>query len=587
MHMKKLVLLFMSVLLLGLAITSCQKEEKELIDETNNETITANSQLTLLMLRTSENFGLIDDLIDGNSCATIVYPVTVIANGQQVVLESEADLQIVQAIFDQFPNDIDTLEIIFPITLILNDFTQVVVNSQEALEALIASCENSGGNDAIGCLDFEYPITFFVYDSNQQQTGTVTVNNDVELFIFLQSLDGDDFISLQYPINVILEDGTVVAVNSNAELQQLIIDCLNNSTTDPIDPVEFEQQLTSDVWFIAYFFDDYDRTVEFNGYEFNFNTDNSAQASNGSNTVPGTWMFSGGASPQLELFFGTTVPFDELDEDWDILQATNDIIRLRNLSGDGSIDYITYERTPSSGGGGNMNALIEELITGVWYVTLFDDDGDIETCDYVDFEFTYFLNGSVIAESPSTTINGFWAVESDNGNLDLVLNFDSSGSGNLLGELNDDWDVNSHSIDLISLMDNDDILEFGRMPAASCGGGGGGGAQELRDILQSGTWYVALFLDDGDDETTDFNGYDFTFLSNETVSASNGSQTVPGIWIVSVAGNDLKFEFDMDSPLNGADDDDYKVIQFTDTSVTFVTLDSSNMVEDTLTFNKN
>ena len=104
--------------------------------------------------------------------------------------------------------------------------------------------------------------------------------------------------------------------------------------------------------------------------------------------------------------------------------------------------------------------------------------------------------------------------------------------------------------------------------------------------MQAGTWFVAQFLDNGDDETADFNGYDFTFLSNDVVSAQNGNQSVPGIWIVSVIGNELNFEFDMDSPINGADDDEYKVVQFTDTSVTFVTL-NNGMIEDTLIFNKN
>jgi hypothetical protein len=585
--MKRVLHFFLSFLLLGIIAVSCQKEEKEFIDETNNETITATSQLTLLLIRTSENNGAIDDIIDGNSCATLVYPVTVIANGQQLVLESEADLQLVQDIFDQFPGDIDTLEIIFPISLILNDFTQLTVSNQEELEALVAACESEGGNNAIGCLDFEYPITFFVYDNNQQQTATVTVNSDLELYIFLQSLDNNDFISLQYPINVILEDGSVVTVNNNGELQQLITECINNTNTDPIDPLEFEQLLTDGVWYITYFFDDLDETDDFNGYEFSFASDNSAQASNGSNTVAGTWLFNGGSAPELELFFGTTTPFDELDEDWDILEATNEIVRLRNLSGDGSIDYLTYERTPSTGGGGSTNTLIVELTTGLWYVNLFDDDGDIETCDYVDFEFTFNLNGTVLATSSTQSVDGFWTVENDNGNLDLILNFDSSGPGNPLGDLDDDWDVIMHTIDHISLMDSDEILEFGRSPAPECSGGGGGSnAQELRNIMQAGTWFVEQFLDAGDDETADFNGYDFTFLSNETVSAFNGSQTVPGIWVVTVISNGLNFEFDMDSPLNGADDSEYKVLQYTDTTVTLVTL-NNGMVEDTLKFKKN
>jgi hypothetical protein len=128
-----------------------------------------------------------------------------------------------------------------------------------------------------------------------------------------------------------------------------------------------------------------------------------------------------------------------------------------------------------------------------------------------------------------------------------------------------------------------DYLSFGREPS----GGGGPDPQELRDILESGTWYVEKFLDDGNDETSEFNGYDFNFYSNQTVYATNGTEYVYGIWIVTVTGQELNFEFDMDSPINGADDDEYKTLQYTTTSATFITRNSQGEIEDTLIFKKN
>ncbi|HBY69259.1 MAG TPA: hypothetical protein DEG69_16825, partial [Flavobacteriaceae bacterium] len=112
-----------------------------------------------------------------------------IANGQEVVLESETDIPLIQAIFDQFPNDTDTLEIVFPITLILQDFSEVEINDQAELDALIAVCQ---GESEIDCVDFVYPITVFTYNSNDEQTGTVTIDNDIELYLLLFNLDGDD-----------------------------------------------------------------------------------------------------------------------------------------------------------------------------------------------------------------------------------------------------------------------------------------------------------------------------------------------------------------------------------------------------------
>ena len=571
---------------MSIALFSCQKEEEEHIDETEEETINAGSPLTDLLLRTAQNPGTFDDIIDGNSCASVVLPVTVVANGQQVTINTPEDILLVVQIFNLFPNDTDTLEINFPITLQLFDFTQVTINNQSELEAIAALC---GANDGeIGCLDFVYPITFFTYNTDQQQTGTVAITNDVELFNFLQGLGPNDFISLDYPISVVLFDGSTVEVNSNQQLQTLIADCIENSNNNTIDISQFEEDLTTGIWYVNYFFDDYDETDNYADYEFTFALDGSAQAVKAGVTENGTWALVDDF--KLDLFFGTNPPLDELDEDWEILEATAEIIKLKHISGsDGSIDFLTFGREPNTGGNNTeLNLFIENLITGSWFVNLLEDNGNNHTSNFDGYEFTFLGNGSAVAVSGNNTINGFWTAEMDNGSLDFILNFETATNGNF-SELNDDWDVLEATQTIIRLSDvnssgGNDLLTFGREPN---GGGGGPDPQELRDILQDGTWYVDKFLEDGDDETAEFNGYDFTFFSNQQVLAVKGSQTVDGIWIVTVTGQDLNFEFDMDSPINRADDDEYKVLQYFSNSVTFVTRDSNGDIEDTLIFKKN
>lgn len=585
--MKKIqLLLYFLWLFLSIALFSCQKEEKEFIDETPEDTITAASPLTDLMLRTSQNPGSYDDIIDGNGCASVVLPVTVIANGQQLTINIPDDILLIQQIFNQFPNDTDTLEIAFPITLELFDFTQVVVNNQTELDALAATC---GVNDVeIGCLDFVYPISFFTYNSDQQQTGSVVINSDIELFTFLQGLGPNDFISLDFPISVILADGSTAEVNSNQQLQTLIADCVAN--TDPIDISQFEEDLTTGNWYVEYFFDDYDETDNYAGYEFNFALDGSAQAIKSGITTTGTWALLNDF--KFDLFFGTNAPLDELDEDWEILEATAEIIKLKHISGnDGSVDFLTFSRNPNTGGNNTeLNLFIENLSTGSWFVNLLEEDGTDHTANFNEYEFTFLRNGSAVAVSSNNTINGFWTAEIDGSNLDFILNFETATNGNF-GKLNDDWDVLEATQSIIRLSDvssggsGTDLLTFGREPNG--GGGGGPDPQELSDILQSGTWYIEKYLDDGDDETSDFSGYDFTFLGNQNVLATNGSQNVGGIWIVTVTGQELNFEFDMDSPINGADDDEYKALQYNQTSATFITRNSDGEIEDTLIFKKN
>ncbi len=231
-------------------------------------------------------------------------------------------------------------------------------------------------------------------------------------------------------------------------------------------------------------------------------------------------------------------------------------------------------------------------------MNLYDDEGDDETCDYVDYTFTFNTNGTATAHSNSTTKNGFWSVEiSSDNTLDLILNFEYDNEDDPFEDLNDDWDVLGFDATFINLRDisggngGTDLLNFGRTPYDDCNGGGGGGddpdPQELRDIMETGTWYVDTYLDDGDDETADYSGYTYTFYSNQTVLATNGSENVQGIWIVTVVAAELNFEFDMDSPVNGTDDDEYKVTAFSNNSVTFITRDSSGNVEDTLIIKRN
>jgi hypothetical protein len=538
--MKNTITRLALLLVTTLLFFSCQKEDAIIIDETNEETITANSTLAGLLVRSSQNAGDLDDIIDGSDCVQVVLPITVFANGQKVIIENEDDIDIVEAIFDQFPNDQDILEILFPISVILADFTQVTVTSQVELDAIIAACENDL-EDTIECISFVYPLTFFTYDSNQQQTGTVIVNSDVELFLFLHNLDDDDIISLQYPVSIIV-NGEAMTIANNQELITLLseVNCDNNS----VGVEQLEAFITAGSWYVTYFFDDFDETDDFEGYEFTFASDHTAQAVSTANTVNGTWGFTGSSSPDLDLFFGTQDPFDELDEDWDIIEITENIIRLKDISGgDGSTDYLTFEREPNSNtGGGDVNAFINILTSDTWYVNLYDDDGDNETCDYAEYQFTYTANGSVTAVSTSNTVTGNWVVQNSGTSLDLVLNFNHMGDDDPFEDLNDDWDVVEFDAQIIRLVDisggggGTDNLVFGRTAPTNCGTGG---TTAFIENLVNDNWFITLYEEESGNEACDYVDYSFEFFVNGTTVALSDTNTVNGTWSVQNSGSGL------------------------------------------------
>jgi len=83
----------------------------------------------------------------------------------------------------------------------------------------------------------------------------------------------------------------------------------------------------------------------------------------------------------------------------------------------------------------------------------------------------------------------------------------------------------------------------------------GNSADQIREIAQNGTWRISYFFDSDEDETSDFNGYSFTFGENGTLTATNGSTTVTGSW--SVLDDSSNSSSDDDG--NSSDDDDFNI----------------------------
>ena len=80
-------------------------------------------------------------------------------------------------------------------------------------------------------------------------------------------------------------------------------------------------------------------------------------------------------------------------------------------------------------------------------------------------------------------------------------------------------------------------------------------ADQTIEIVQSGTWRITSFIDSGNDETSDFNGYTFSFNTDGSLVAVNGNTTINGTW--SVTDNSSNSSSDDDG--NSTDDDDFNI----------------------------
>ena len=123
--------------------------------------------------------------------------------------------------------------------------------------------------------------------------------------------------------------------------------------------------------------------------------------------------------------------------------------------------------------------------------------------------------------------------------------------------------------------------------------------QQIEDAAESGTWRVASMVDSGQDETSDFNGYEFTFNPNGTISATNGVNTYTGSWSVTDDSNssddsssdddiDFNIQFQVSDDHDFDDlNDDWDVVSHSSTTISLIDISGGNGGTDTLVFQKN
>jgi len=121
--------------------------------------------------------------------------------------------------------------------------------------------------------------------------------------------------------------------------------------------------------------------------------------------------------------------------------------------------------------------------------------------------------------------------------------------------------------------------------------------EQIIDAAESGTWHITRFIDSGNDETTNFSGYNFTFKNGGTLTATNGSNTFNGIWSVtedddsnddSSNDNDIDFNISFDTPPNFEElSEDWDIVSSNNSKIDLIHVSGGNGGTDTLTFTKN
>lgn len=116
--------------------------------------------------------------------------------------------------------------------------------------------------------------------------------------------------------------------------------------------------------------------------------------------------------------------------------------------------------------------------------------------------------------------------------------------------------------------------------------------------MKSGTWRITSFVEDGNDETAHFAGYNFSFNENGVLKAVNSATTVNGTWSVTDSDNssddddsnsdDVDFNIVFTTPDEFTElTDDWDILERTGTVLKLVDVSGGNGGTDYLTFTKN
>ncbi|MEJ2163502.1 MAG: hypothetical protein P8X60_09395 [Robiginitalea sp.] len=521
-----------AVLLMGaLAFTSCQEEFEEInTSDAEQESFNATSATAQLMEKTAFQDGSFDNIVDGSSCFALNFPYVVNVNGLDITVDSLSDLRLIEEIFDEFEEDEDVLEILFPITITLADYTEITINNREELVELAKDCIEGGGDDDIECIDFVYPITLFSFDINQQQTASVTVNSDRELRLFFEELDEDDFVSIDYPVTLIKFDGTEIRVNSNAELAaalEMAKDACDEDDDDDYNDDDFDEErlanlLTECPWVVLTVErNDIDQTAQYEAYLMTFLEDGTVRVRDrGGNILVGEWdLNSEGEYVELSLAFDTLVDFNL---EWKVYELQEGKIKLFSGEGNRIIMKLACE-DPGSTDPDTLRAILSECN---WIIKKVKNQGE-EIERLIGHEFDFMAEGVVTLSDENSVIEGTWEVaEGTNGGLVLAITMGEEPGVSFEWPLRDlyqkrlRFEVEEIGYELILERQCPSDMEDGDVMG-------------IRDILMGGDWLVAQYAEEGIDQTEAYLGYDFTFgMEGELGVSINMDPQTTGLWRV-------------------------------------------------------
>ncbi|MDJ0646090.1 MAG: hypothetical protein QNJ57_08935 [Flavobacteriaceae bacterium] len=118
--------------------------------------------------------------------------------------------------------------------------------------------------------------------------------------------------------------------------------------------------------------------------------------------------------------------------------------------------------------------------------------------------------------------------------------------------------------------------------------------QQIIAQAASGTWKITSYIDSGKDETSDYDGYVFTFKNDGSLVATKGTVTINGTWSVTRDSdssddddNDIDFNISFTAPEIFQElTDDWDINSNTSSKIDLIDVSGGSGETDSLVFEK-
>ena len=544
----KIVMNFKTTLVFPLLILmlffSCQNEESEIVNQ-QDDLISGNSTIANLIANTALNDGSIDNIIDYANCLEVVLPVTITTNGVTITIESITDYNALEALLEAFNTDDDVVSIAFPITVVLNDYSQITINNQEELETQIASCNGENeADDDIECIDFQYPIVFSIYNTDFQVTESMTLDNDEALYQFLETLQGPILASLNFPVTMILANGDTIEVNSNQELEVAISNAEGECDED--DDYDYTDDSDCTQIDVSNYLLNCGQIPYINGYtpsftSFNFLENNIISTLyEGDLSFDGTWDIT-----TIDGYVNVFINFNGLEEyngQWIVVECASGELILEQ----GNDNLILFNNCNTT----NPFDCIEDIT-----ITLCDNDDTLDL--YTAFDFDTFYQD---CNQNNIVVNYY----NTNADAEASVNQLASPYTNIVNpevlyaraELVNDPNT-FHIVAVTVIVEN---------CTTSCTEG------DVDGTLQMCVWTITNYAGD-----SGFDIFDINFQDNQNMTIASDNETYTGNWSTSGSAGQVVVSFSNISGgnvqvLNG----DYNVVECTGEQMILHDINNSN-----------